>query len=157
MPSNPKSLELIVATTSDHLAAILDLSEEAFGKNQLFTAKQLKSLHQQASNYYFLAYQEEQLVGFVGTTIVLDEMEITAIAVKQTVRQQGVGRQLFESLLQEEVVESIANIFLEVRRQNSQARAYYQALGFEEQAVRKQYYRCPVDDAIILKKEVEKG
>jgi len=45
----------------------------------------------------------------------------------------------------------VQQVFLEVRESNAPARALYTAQGFKEVGRRKQYYRRPVEDAIVLR------
>jgi len=44
-------------------------------------------------------------------------------------------------------------VYLEVRESNAPARALYAAHGFKEVGRRKQYYRRPVEDAIVLRRD----
>ena len=44
------------------------------------------------------------------------------------------------------------SLTLEVRASNASARSLYEKLGFEQIGCRKNYYRNPKEDALILKK-----
>ena len=48
---------------------------------------------------------------------------------------------------------SADRIFLEVRAHNEPAKALYRKKGFVDSYVRKNYYQCPTEDAIIMMKE----
>jgi ribosomal-protein-alanine N-acetyltransferase len=44
-------------------------------------------------------------------------------------------------------------VYLEVRESNAPARALYAAHGFQEAGRRKEYYRRPVEDAVVLRRD----
>ena len=47
------------------------------------------------------------------------------------------------------------SLYLEVREANHVARQLYHSAGFEVVGVRKQYYTEPVEDAIVMRLELE--
>ena len=51
----------------------------------------------------------------------------------------------------------VADVYLEVRVSNTPARTLYEKLGFRAVGVRKKYYRLPVEDAVVMKKQLNKG
>ena len=63
-----------------------------------------------------------------------------------------------EDATDEELVEALKKrdsrcLTLEVRASNEPARALYEKLGFVQVGLRKNYYRNPREDALILRKE----
>ena len=63
----------------------------------------------------------------------------------------GFGRLLIHSLVSLARDSGMSAATLEVRASNAPARALYTAQGFKEVGRRKQYYRRPVEDAIVLR------
>ena len=80
-----------------------------------------------------------------------DEGEILNLAVAPPGRRRGLGRALVRGVLDALTSRGARAIYLEVRESNAPARALYAAHGFREVGRRKQYYRRPVEDAIVLR------
>ena len=72
------------------------------------------------------------------------------IAVAEHCRRRGIARMLVEELIRRLDAYQLS---LEVRASNSPAIALYESLGFTQVGLRKNYYRKPKEDALILRKE----
>lgn len=113
-----------------------------------WTLEQIASSMSSQDEDYYLAYEGQELVGFLVVQTVLDEMEILQIAVKANFQRLGIA-----SLLMAAVMDWEGDIFLEVRESNSAAQALYTRQHFTKIGKRKDYYRNPVEDAVIMKRE----
>ena len=102
------------------------------------------------SSQFFCAKLENQLVGFAGLKIVLDEADIMNIAVKIDYRRQGIATLLINHILNFCKEKNIKTIHLEVNEENFSAISLYQKFGFKKCGRRKQYYDHKYD-AILLK------
>jgi [ribosomal protein S18]-alanine N-acetyltransferase len=88
------------------------------------------------------------LTGFLAArTLALGEWEILNLAISPEFRRQGVGHALLEHYLKD----VHGDVFLEVRSSNYPAREFYKSVGFEELTVRSEYYKAPVEAAIVMK------
>ncbi len=96
------------------------------------------------------AWEDGVLAGYIGIKAVLDEADITNVAVHPDHRRQGIGKQLLEKLLRQAAAEGVCRIFLEVRTSNAAARALYEGAGFQIIDIRKNYYEKPKEDAYIM-------
>ena len=72
------------------------------------------------------------------------------IAVSDAHRRRGIARMLVEELIRQLDAYQLS---LEVRASNAPAIALYEALGFHQVGLRRNYYRNPKEDALILRKE----
>ena len=90
------------------------------------------------------------LAAFCTCWLIVDELHINTIAVDPGRRRTGVATQLMRHVMEEAAREGAARATLEVRASNDAARQLYARLGFAESAVRPSYYTHPVEDAIIL-------
>ena len=90
------------------------------------------------------------LVGFLIGRIAADEFEILNMAVSRAHRQSGIGSKLLESALEFSRTARSARAYLEVRASNAPAMSLYARHGFTECGRRAQYYRDPVEDAVLL-------
>jgi ribosomal-protein-alanine N-acetyltransferase len=89
-------------------------------------------------------------VGFLIGRVAADEFEILNMAVSRARRRNGIGSKLLESALKFSRTAGCVRAYLEVRASNASAIALYTRHGFTECARRAQYYRDPVEDALLL-------
>ncbi len=97
-----------------------------------------------------------RLVGYCGMLTVLDEGQITNVAVHPDFRRMGIGNALLEALLPEAKTRSVAQISLEVRESNTAAKELYLRHGFSVAGIRKRFYSHPAEDGLVMvRKTVE--
>jgi len=88
--------------------------------------------------------------GYLCAQVVVDEVQIHNVAVLPDYRRLGIGSRLLqeaETFAQEHG--AVCSI-LEVRIDNEPAIAMYKQLGYERIGRRRNYYRSPVCDALVL-------
>jgi len=95
-----------------------------------------------------------RVLGYVVSWYVVDEAEIANLAVANDVRRAGVGARLLDHALDIAKERHSHVVFLEVRESNGGARALYASRGFEVAGRRAKYYRKPVEDALVLRREL---
>lgn len=93
------------------------------------------------------------IVGYVIAMAVLDQAEILNVAVAPGHRGAGLGGGMLDAALLEVEKRGAESVFLEVRVSNSPARALYSSRGFVEISRRKNYYRTPVEDALVMQRQ----
>jgi len=92
-----------------------------------------------------------KLVAFLVVRKVSEEVEILNLAVTPAApRRVGVGSRLVRHGLAEAKRDGARRAYLEVRESNRAAVAFYERLGFSCAGRRKQYYRNPPEDAVLL-------
>ncbi|MDR2957863.1 MAG: tRNA (adenosine(37)-N6)-threonylcarbamoyltransferase complex dimerization subunit type 1 TsaB [Coriobacteriales bacterium] len=110
---------------------------------------------------WWVAWQDQQLVGYVGGWLIDGNLQVLNLAVEPTARCQGIGQELMIRLLDDGRALGAESASLEVRVSNSTAIALYQRLGFNEQGRRPGYYRgqdgAPREDALILNLSIFPG
>ena len=97
-----------------------------------------------------VAETDHRIVGYIGYRSVLDEADITNVAVSPDLRRRGIGHQLLEKLLHIAGNEGISAIYLEVRVSNIAAITLYEHAGFRLCGQRKNYYTEPEEDALLM-------
>ncbi|HEM6286030.1 TPA: ribosomal protein S18-alanine N-acetyltransferase [Streptococcus suis] len=127
--------------------AVLAVMQSVYEQSP-WTLEQIASSMASQDEDYYLAFEGQELVGFLAVQTVLDEMEILQIAVKADFQRLGIASQLMAAVMDWE-----GDIFLEVRESNSAAQALYTRQHFTKIGKRKDYYRNPVEDAVIMKRE----
>ena len=102
-------------------------------------------------NAMFLVVEDKgEIVGYCGLLMVLDEGDITNVAIKRTRQNEGIGGFLMQSLIRLAGERGITTIHLEVRTGNSGAIRLYERSGFTRDGIRKGYYSDPVEDALLM-------
>ena len=97
--------------------------------------------------------------GFAVGQVIVDEAELFLIMTKPEHRKQGVGRRILATFEQQACQNAVRRIILEVADTNTAARALYCANGYQQIAVRKNYYTFPNGshaDAIVMEKHLQK-
>lgn len=93
-----------------------------------------------------------EIAGYVVAMAVLDEAEILNVAVSPGRRRAGLGGALLDAALSELKGRGAQSVYLEVRVSNTSARSLYASRGFVELSRRKDYYRSPVEDALVMRR-----
>jgi [ribosomal protein S18]-alanine N-acetyltransferase len=95
-----------------------------------------------------------RLAGYVVALVVGDEGEIADLAVAPEARRRGLGRALIDRMLADLAELGVRSLYLEVRESNHAARTLYDSRGFRPIGRRRGYYRHPVEDALLLTREI---
>lgn len=101
------------------------------------------------TTHYELLWWQHDPIGFISRSTVLDETEITNIAVVPTYQHQGHAYWLLTACLAQLTA---GTVFLEVRASNLAAQRLYRRCGFKRIAIRHAYYHDPEEDAWIMRK-----
>ncbi len=98
----------------------------------------------------YTALSDGNIVAYLIGRQIAPEGEIYRIATLQSHRRRGIAYRLLDFAVRCERELGLESLFLEVREQNTAARALYSSYGFKEIGVRKSYYKNPTDNAIIM-------
>lgn len=98
---------------------------------------------------YFVAKQENEIVGFAGVMLIIDEVNIMNIVVRKNKRKLGIGSLLLNEIIRFSKIHSAASITLEVNEKNIPAIKLYEKYGFKQVGLRKKYYNNE-DNAILM-------
>lgn len=141
----------IARMEEQHIQAVADLEAMCFSTP--WTEDNLRSSLDNKTDYFFVALDEdEDVIGYIGVSVVADSCFVNNIAVYPACRRQGVGTALLKIAILTADVNGTEFISLEVRESNTAAIALYTSLGFEEMGRRRNFYRRPQEDALIMTK-----
>ena len=104
---------------------------------------------------YLVAKMNEEIVGFAGIKVMIDEADVMNIVVKKTFRNQGIGTLLLKKLMDLSKELNFTSITLEVMEENYPAIHLYKALGFTQIGIRKNYYQDK--NGLIMRMEIPTG
>jgi ribosomal-protein-alanine N-acetyltransferase len=94
----------------------------------------------------------EAVIGYAVLMIALDEAHLLNIAVAPEWQNQGIGRAFLAHMVQVARDAACQIVYLEVRPSNLAARHLYRKLGFQQIAIRPEYYPAVSgrEDALFL-------
>jgi ribosomal-protein-alanine N-acetyltransferase len=94
----------------------------------------------------------ESVVGYAVLMIALDEAHLLNIAVAPEWQNQGLGRAFLSHMVRVARDAACQIVYLEVRPSNLAARHLYRKMGFQQIAIRPEYYPAPSgrEDALFL-------
>lgn len=100
--------------------------------------------------YAYVLEIKNKIIGYICGWKLLDEFNITNIAVASDFQRKGFGKALVQFLMSKLLDEKCFKFFLEVRESNQAAKKLYEKLGFVVIGSRKNYYHSPEEDAMVL-------
>ena len=138
----------IVVMQERHLAALAEIERACF--HAPWSENMLRE--ELGKGIFLVAEQDGRTAGYVGCQTVLDEGYITNVAVFPQYRKKGIATALIKRVFELAREKKLAFVSLEVRVSNSAAIALYEKAGFKEEGRRKNFYRDPREDALIMTK-----
>ena len=102
---------------------------------------------------YLVARAGDEVVGFAGLWLMVDEAHITTFAVHPAWRRRRIGERLLVAILDVAVARHAREATLEVRLSNVAARRLYEKYGFRPVGLRPRYYTDNGEDALIMTTE----
>ncbi|MGM9588746.1 MAG: ribosomal protein S18-alanine N-acetyltransferase [Faecousia sp.] len=142
---------MIVKMNESHVAAVAALEKICFSVpwSENSVASELKN----PLALWLVAEEEGSVAGYIGSQTVCNETDMMNVAVHPDFRRRGVAEALVNALVDHLKARESTCLTLEVRSSNAPAISLYEKLGFSEIGRRKNYYRNPREDALILRKE----
>lgn len=99
---------------------------------------------------YFVAEVDGRLAGYCGVWVVIDDSNITNIALLPEYRGKKIGESLLQTAMQYAKLRGAKKMSLEVRVTNTPAQNLYRKFGFQEGGIRKNYYTDNFEDALVM-------
>ena len=130
-------------------SAIAELEKEIF--SDPWSEKDISSAISVSGAMCYTALGDDgRLYAYVLGRTIAPEGEIYRLATLPEHRRRGIAYRLLDYAVKCERGRGLEVLFLEVREKNAPARALYSSHGFREIATRKNYYKNPTDNAIIM-------
>lgn len=102
------------------------------------------------SPWYYALLHDEQVIGYIFYYGTREEREVINFAIQPDFQGMGLGEFLLMETMRLMTEDGGKLIFLEVRISNYKARCLYEKVGFQEIGLRKNYYKKPEEDAIVM-------
>ena len=142
----------ILPMKPEHVPQIAALERQCF--SDPWSENSISSELDSDLSLWLVALDGEQVAGYIGAQSVPPEADVMNLAVSPQYRRSGIGQRLLETLINRLAAEGINSLALEVRPSNEAALTLYRRFGFREIGRRPRYYVNPVEDALILQKEL---
>lgn len=136
---------------TDHVSQVAELEKLCF--SDPWSENSVSSELNNPLSLWLVAVDGERVAGYVGSQSVMGESDMMNIAVHPDYRRRGLAEMLVAELVT--ALKNAGNtcLTLEVRASNAPAIALYEKTGFSQIGLRKNYYRNPREDALILRRE----
>ena len=133
----------------EHVAQVAELEKICFGTEAWSVSSIVSELDNELA-LWIVALDGDRVLGYVGSQTVCGETDMMNVAVHPDHRRQGIATGLITGLIGALKQRESHSLALEVRASNAPAIAMYTLYGFEQIGLRKNYYRNPREDALIL-------
>ena len=135
---------------SEHLEQVCKIEKECF--SHPWSLQSLESELNNDTSYFLVATEKDEVIGYIGMSVVIDEGYIFNVAVNVNHRKKGVATALVNELVTYGKKNNFYFITLEVRESNEKAKSLYSKFGFVKVGERKDYYSVPKENAILMTK-----
>lgn len=103
-----------------------------------------------ASRLLVVEGAESEILGYLATWLLVDELHINNVAVDPRHRRRGLAECIVQHAVREARLVGARTATLEVRESNYAALGLYEKLGFRLCGRRPKYYEDPSEDGLIL-------
>ncbi len=100
--------------------------------------------------HYLVLQCGEEIIGYCGLWIIVDEAHITNIAIENNYRGKNLGERLLVHAMDVSRSLGAIKMTLEVRVSNHIAQSLYKKLGFNSGGIRKNYYTDNQENALVM-------
>ena len=143
---------MIIRLREDFIDQMVAIEQKSFAVP--WTEAMFRSDFEKPSTWVWGWMREDRvtLLGFLIGWLLFEELHIADLAVDLTVRREGIAEGLLDHALAHAVENGAERALLEVRASNQAALGLYNTAGFQTIGTRKNYYRSPTEDAVVLEK-----
>mgnify|MGYP001307796550 CR=1 FL=1 len=148
---------LILPATPEMLPEILELEEACFSSPWTRKMLERELVGNQFAHFLVAMHRGEStarsecaIVGYHCFWIVFEELRLMTLAVRESMRRQGIGTALAAEAFRVALDQAATRAVLEVRASNEPARSLYSTMGFVQVGKRPQYYSNPIEDAVLM-------
>lgn len=136
--------------TAEHLDEVILIEQDCFVHP--WSKQSIESELANENSVFLTAIVDNKVVGYIGMNVVVDEGYIFNVAVDKEYRKRGIGSALINELVNFGKKNNLCFLTLEVRESNKNARSLYSKFGFIKVGERKDYYKEPVENAVLMTK-----
>jgi ribosomal-protein-alanine N-acetyltransferase len=143
---------VIIPMRGGHIPDVLEIERASFGMP--WSRNGFLSVITNPDALAYAAIIDEKVAGYVCAFIIGEDSEILKLAVRPEFRGRGIAKALNTRCIKSLKEARCQQVYLEVRRTNSAAINMYEGFGCRGVGVRKSYYSSPVEDALVMKRDL---
>ena len=143
--------------STDDLDAVLAIEDASFNNPTTREWYEAELKRPEVCFIYVLRTPDCPVAAFCAFWLIVDQAHINNLAVRPELRGRGLGTELLEAVKAEAAHLGAVELTLEVRASNTPALQLYKSAGFTQEAVRKNYYTKPIEDALVLRFMLHSG
>ena len=136
------------AASEDDIPAIAELEQLCFSVP--WSEKALRETLSSPHARLFCAELGGVVIAYGGCYLLGDDADITNIATHPDYRRRGAAAAVLEVLTACAKEAGMFAVHLEVRASNAPAIALYEGFGFSVDGIRKNYYKNPTENAVLM-------
>jgi [ribosomal protein S18]-alanine N-acetyltransferase len=126
------------------------IEADAYGEVHWTRDNFVSELDNTVGDYNVLYKDGNEILGYLGSWMIIDEMHITTIATAKNHTRKGVAEALLIAQIFKALEQNIKALTLEVRVSNIKAQGLYEKYLFKRQGIRKRYYEDTLESALIM-------
>ena len=142
----------IILAQKEHLSLVANIEQMVF--SEPWSEKSLELCLTEKA-FCLCCFEGDALASYCTVITVLDEAQIINVATSKEYRKMGCAKAVIEAVFLECLKREINLISLEVRESNFPAISLYQSLGFTVEGKRKDFYKNPRENALIMIKNLD--
>ncbi len=136
------------------LARVMEIEQQSY--SMPWTESTFRGLLRRTdADLYVAETRGAAIAGYAVAWAVLEQGELGNVAVAPEFRRRGVAHRLLDAVVDRSRERGVRELFLEVRVSNIHARQLYETYGFREVGRRRNYYMEPVEDALVMRKDLD--
>ncbi|TDM01398.1 ribosomal-protein-alanine N-acetyltransferase [Macrococcus hajekii] len=134
--------------TTDDVPAVYKIEQVSFPSGSWTIDAFYHELEKNEFAHYFVVEDGAEVIGYLGMWIVIDQAQITTLAIREDKRGLGLSKVLMEYIMNYARL-TCEMMSLEVREENASARGLYERMGFSYGGVRRDYYGAGQDAKVM--------
>jgi len=138
----------IFALSKDFINNVCEIENESFGDP--WSRQSFIEVFDNPLTICFAAFEDYKMIGYLFAYDLGPEIQILNVAVKKSERRRNVATVMLEVIFKYAENGKTEELTLEVRESNGGAIALYKKLGFQVDGIRKNYYRNPKENAVLM-------
>lgn len=138
---------------NEHIPALVQMEQVCFGACA-WTKEHFSAEIENPNALFYVALEANEPVGCIAAQVAFEDGFITKVMVLPAYRRKGIAAALLANLQECAKPKQLTQLSLEVRQSNEAAVLLYTSAGFKTIGKRRNFYRFPKEDAVIMTKNL---
>jgi len=153
--TNFKMVFVINLKEEKELEEVANIQEKCFGKISKFSRNFLFNLWREFPEGFFLAKNQEKVVGYGVLKKEKEKALIFSLAVLPEMQNKGIGKEILKKMIELAKRQNLKKVYLHTKETNFKAIGFYQKFNFNIIKLEKNFYSTG-ENAYLMELEIEK-